>query len=82
MTADEWRKWLLDQGGMSSTPKVDFQVILNDWEKELEQSRAEIKRQRNRNKGLLKLASHWRIEARGWCEDTKRAEAEVKEQEK
>ena len=43
MTAIEWRKWLLDQGGISSTPKVDFQVILNDWEEELEECRAENK---------------------------------------
>ncbi len=43
MKAVEWRKWLLYQGGMSSTPKVDFQVILNDWEEELEKSKAENK---------------------------------------
>jgi len=47
----EWREWINDQGGVSSTPKEDVQAILYNWEKEkigfileLKKCGAEVKR--------------------------------------
>ena len=48
----EWREWINDQGGVSSTPKEDVQAILYNWEKEKIGFISELEKCRAENKEL------------------------------
>ena len=77
MTISEWKTWITNQGGLSSTPKADIQAMLKDWETQLAEKTAEVSA-RDREIGRLQdLLGLCEVDGtQTWKERAEQAEAD------